>query len=207
MSFARKEYAERVRDDIQYIESLGYQIVGTVSDGGKGVVRGIAQALPHKPHQICLAHVHREARKGVGKYPKDPHLLRLKRLIDHVWLLESKEALSWWLCDLQQWIDGNQIFLQEYSHDAIHRKWWFTHSKVRRSVRILVTAAKTSFTFLKGHPLMPRTTNEVEGLNTNITSKWLTHRGLSPTRWQPFLRWFLYFRNQHFLSQLKNSSA
>lgn len=204
-SFSRREWGNHIAKDLGYIKQLGYHFDGFVTDGGTGVTKGVQKAFPSRPHQICLVHVHREASRGLGKYPKTYQLKKLKKLVDHLFLIESKEALKWWIEEVVIWTRINETYLKEVTHDPIHKKWWYTHKKVRRTIQILLSAPKTSFVFTKGHPLMPRSTNEVEGLNALLSRRFRSHTGLATHRWKQLLNWFIYFRNLYFVSQLKKN--
>ncbi len=139
---------------------------------------------------------------AMGRYPKDERVKKLKRLADHIWLIESKEALNWWKDRLQHWIDKNRDYLLEYKRDNLGH-WWYIHKGVRKAVRILVSLPDTSFKFLD-HPLMPKTTNELEGSISVLSRKHHLHKGLKRERVKPFLQWFIYFYNRKLLSQRKN---
>ncbi len=200
----KKEYGSLIAKDLEDLKLQGYRFSGFITDGGTGVTKAIKKVHPHSPHQICLAHIHREAVKGVGKKPKDTRLWRLKVVVDHLWLIESPSALRFWKKAVFTWIQANQAYLKEYAHDDVTSRWWFIHKKVRRTVAILLKAPELSFVFLrKNHWLIPKTTNAIEGINGNVSIKWLIHRGLKRERWSNFLLWFVYYRNRKYVSQKK----
>lgn len=201
ISVAGKEVATKVAKDLRHLLSLGYRFSGVVSDGGTGITKAIWEILRHLPHQVCLAHVHRQVTNALGRYPKDERVKRLKQLADHVWLIESKEALGWWREQLRQWVQENRSFLNEYRRDE-EGHWWYIHRGVRKAVRILTSAPDFSFTFLD-QPLMPKTTNELEAQFGHLGKRWLAHRGLKKERWEKFMRWFIYFYNQEKLTSRK----
>ncbi|MFH1720063.1 MAG: hypothetical protein ABH856_00420 [Patescibacteria group bacterium] len=89
ISVVGREAATKIVKDLHFILSLGYRFTGIVSDGGTGM----AMSFLTYPHQICLAHLHRDVIAAIGMYPKSERIRELKRLADHVWLIESKEAL------------------------------------------------------------------------------------------------------------------
>ena len=163
-----------------------------------GIRNAVFKLLGNIPHQICMAHLHRDVVNSIGRYPKDERVKKLKRLANHIWLIESKEALNWWRDKLQQWITKNRDFLLEYRTD-VDGHWWYIHKGVRKAVRILVSLPDTSFKFLD-HPLMPKTTNELEGSISVLSQKHNIHRGLKRERVKPFLSWFIYFYNKKLLS-------
>jgi hypothetical protein len=205
-SIRKSERSTQIKNDLESIVERGYQIDGVVSDGAKGFIGATAQVFPHKPHQICLAHMHRQATRGLGRRPKEYQLQRLKSLADHVWKIESKEALKWWLQELNTWGKLNRSYLQEYTHDSKSGRWWYTHRNARSTLSKLIKASETSFKFLD-QPLMPKTTNGMEGTFSNLRIKWQIHKGLKQERWENFVGWFIYLRNKNILAGRKNNTV
>lgn len=195
-----REAATRIEKDLKKI-NLNYLFTGIVSDGGTGIVSAVNEVFPHTPHQICLAHLHRGIISAIGRYSRDYRIQELKRIADHVWLIESKEALRWWKGRLNDWIKRNNSFLKEKRYDLDYN-WWHIHKGARKAVATLLDLPKTSFKFLD-YPLMPKTTNEIEAQFGHLGKRWLAHRGLKRERWEYFLKWFVYFYNQEKLSQKK----
>ena len=198
ISVVGKEVATKIAKDLRYLTVLGYRFTGVVSDGGTGIVKAVAEVFPHKPHQICLAHLHRDVINAIGKYPKSERVKDLKRLADHVWLIESKEALRWWKKEVEEWVNSHNAFLKERKYDLDYN-WWYIHKGVRRATVILQALPDTSFKFLD-YPLMPKTTNELEAQFGHLGKRWLAHRGLKTEKWEYFMLWFVYFYNQEKLS-------
>lgn len=199
ISVIGREAATKIMKDLRFILSLGYRFTGIVSDGGTGIMKAVADVFPHCPHQICLAHLHRDIINAIGRYPKSERIKDLKRLADHVWLIESKEALKWWKKQVDEWIKSHNTFLKEKRYDLDYN-WWFIHRGVRRAIATLQELPHTSFKFLD-HPLMPKTTNELEAQFGHLGKRWLAHRGLKTEKWEQFMRWFVYFYNQDKLSR------
>lgn len=198
ISVVGREAATKIAKDLKHLLSLGYRFSGVVSDGGTGIVKAVADVFSHIPHQICLAHLHRDCINAIGRYPKSERVKELKRLADHVWLIESKEALQWWKQQVNNWIKSHHAFLKEKKYDLDYN-WWYIHKGVRRTVSILTSLPDTSFKFLDS-PLMPKTTNELEAQFGHLGKRWLSHRGLKTEKWQHFMKWFVYFYNQDKLS-------
>lgn len=204
ISVAGKEVATKISKDLQVLRNQ-YRFTGVVSDGGTGITKAITMVLGHIPHQRCLAHLHRQATSALGRYPKDDRVKQLKMIADHLWLIESKEALRWWTKELNRWVRNHWRYLRERKYDD-QGHWWYIHKGVRKTVRILVSAPDTSFTFLD-HPLMPKTTNEIEAQFGHLAKRWLAHRGLKRSRWELFLKWFVYFYNQEKLAASKRERS
>lgn len=194
IAIAGREVTTKISRDLKIIREMGYRFTGIVSDGGTGIVGAVDRVFPHIPHQICLAHLHRGIIAAIGRYPREERVRELKALADHVWLIESKEALRWWEEQLKHWITSHNAYLKERRYD-IDYNWWYVHKGVRKAVATLQELPYTSFKFLD-YPLMPKTTNEIEAQFGHLGKRWLAHRGLKRERWKYFLTWFVYFYNQ-----------
>ena len=167
-----REVASKISRDLIAIRTIGYRFTGVVSDGGTGIIGAVNVVFPHIPHQICLAHLHRGIIAAIGRYSKDERVRKLKALADHVWLIESKEALTWWQEQLSKWIDSHNAYLKERRYD-IDYNWWYIHKGVRHAVATLKELPYTSFKFLD-YPLMPKTTNEIEAQFGHLGKRWLS---------------------------------
>jgi predicted RNA-binding Zn-ribbon protein involved in translation (DUF1610 family) len=205
ISVVGREAATKIVKDLRHLLDLGYRFTGIVSDGGTGIVKAVRDVFFNAPHQICLAHLHRDVINAIGKYPKSERVRNLKHLADHVWLIESKEALRWWRNQVNDWAVSHNAFLKERKYNLDYN-WWFIHKGVRRAVSILQSLPDTSFKFLD-YPLMPKTTNEIEAQFGHLGKRWLAHRGLKTEKWEFFMKWFVYFYNQDKLSPKKTKKV
>jgi len=204
-SFMKREFGSLIFKNLKIIHEKGYRFTGIVSDGGTGIRNAVIRMYGHIPHQICMAHIHRQATSGLGKYPKEERVRQLKKLADHMWLVESKEARAWWKDQVNAWIQTHGMFIGQTRWDTTGH-WWYIHGGVRKCVRALKTAYEDCFAFLN-HPLMPRTTNEIEATIGNLSMKHLIHRGMKRENLEPFIRWFIYFYNRNILSCRKTKEA
>lgn len=197
VSVMGNERGSKIAKDLELLKKQ-YRFTGIVSDGGTGIRKGVVAVFGRIPHQICLAHLHRDVINAIGRYPKRVTVQELKTLADHIWLIESKEALVWWREQVTIWVKQNNEYLKERRYDQ-DWNYWYIHKGARRAVAILASLHETSFKFLD-HPLMPKTTNELEAQFGHLSKRWLAHRGLKQTRWEQFMKWFVYFYNQEKLS-------
>lgn len=201
--FMSKEYGSLILKNLKALDAQGYRFTGIVSDGGTGIKKAVIKMYGAIPHQLCMAHMHRQATNTLGKYPKEEHMKELRKLADHMWLIESHEARAWWKDQVNTWIKTHGMYLGETRWDTTGH-WWYIHSGARKSVRSIKTAYEECFTFLD-HPLMPKTTNELEGSIGNLSMKHLVHRGMKREHLQPFIAWFIYFYNRRILAQRKTT--
>lgn len=196
-SFMPKEYGSLILKNLQELDQKGYHFTAIVSDGGTGIKKAVVKMYGAIPHQICMAHMHRQATNSLGKYPKERHMRQLKSLADHMWLIESKEARQWWKEQVNDWIKTHGLYLGATRWDT-KGNWWYIHSGARKSVRAMKTAYEECFRFLD-HPLMPKTTNEMEATIGTLSMKHLIHRGMRRERLQQFIAWYIYFYNKKLL--------
>jgi len=193
-----REVGTKIAKDLRLVKHMGYHFTGIVSDGETGIFKAVQEVFPHAPHQICLAHKHRDIIASIGRYPKQERIKELKILADHIWFIESREALEWWKEQVKDWIKRNRDYLKEKRYDIEYNSWYI-HKGSRRTVTILQELPQTSFKFLD-HPLMPKTTNELEAQFGHVGKRWLAHRGLKRERWEKYLKWFVYFYNKEKIS-------
>lgn len=204
-SFMKREFGSLIFKNLKIIHEKGYRFTGIVSDGGTGIRNAVIRMYGHIPHQICMAHIHRQATNGLGKYPKEERVQQLKKLADHMWRVESKEAREWWKNQVNAWIQTHGMFIGQTRWDTTGR-WWYIHGGVRKCIRALKTAYEDCFAFLN-HPLMPKTTNEIEATIGNLSMKHLIHRGMKREKLEPFIHWFIYFYNRNILSCRKTKEV
>ena len=132
----KREYGSYIAEDLLEIKYMGYRFYGIVSDGGKGVRTGVNEVYKFKPHQICLAHVTRNAAKSIGKRSKEERIQELRRLIYDMWKIENEEALYYWYSKVLTWEKRNIQYLRERRYDNTGRKW-FVHRGARKAIRLI----------------------------------------------------------------------
>lgn len=194
VSVAGKEASTKIVKDLAIVKTH-YRFTGIVSDGQTGIIKAVSTIYPHIPHQVCLAHLHRQATGALGHTSQNWRIRELKALADHVWKIESKEALRWWINQVDTWYWHHWEFLCESRKDAESGKRWYIHKGARKAFGILKRLPYTSFVFLD-HPTMPKTTNELEAQFKHLGKRWSVHSGLKKHRWENFLRWFVYMYNK-----------
>src|SRR3989338_7024706 len=124
VSTAAREVSSKIKKDLTYLVTIGYRFAAVVSDGGTGIEAAVSTVLRFTPHQICMAHMHRQIISAIRQKPKDYRVKELKELADHIFLIESKEALQWWKDKLRLWKDNNHTFLVEYKWDNTGKIWY-----------------------------------------------------------------------------------
>jgi transposase-like protein len=170
---------------------------GIVSDWKGSIVSGVGIYFHGIPHQRCLIHVIREAKRWL---PKKTPFMFTKELRDIALLLPKikthKEAAVW-KAMLIRWEKnyGHLLIEKTYSQTETTRngaRWWYTHKDLRRGWRLLTDNWYPFFVYLD-HPLIPKDNNSLEGVNSQAKRFLGNHRGMKTPQQVSFLFWYLAF--------------
>ena len=82
------------------------------------------------------------------------------------------------------------------------KKWWYTHGNLRSAIRLLTQNHEYTFAYLE-NPLLPKTNNSLEGINSQIKTKLGIHRGMKFSQQVSFIFWLLAFSRIKSRSDLK----
>lgn len=189
-----KELKSIIKKDLLHISAEGYSVCGIVSDGGKPILGAIQHVYPRVPHQVCLAHMHRQLIASIGRYPKEYCLQLLKRLSDMVWWIYTHNEKYAWYTLVTHWQERYHEYTDAKRMDT-EGNWWYIHKGARRALRTMESIYENSFVFIE-YPNLPRTTNQIEAQFGHLGRRFLAHRGLRNSRWKSFLKWFVYFYNE-----------
>lgn len=166
---------------------------GIISDWKGSIVSGVSIFFPHLPHQRCLAHVVRQAKRLLPK--KSPFLsTRLLRAIAgklvHV---RSEQEKRTWIFSLIQWERQYDHRLKERTvGTGTKKKWWYTHGNLRRGWKLLTQDWEPFFIHLD-YPLIPHSNNSLEGVNSQLKKALGNHRGMKVSQQASFAFWYFTF--------------
>jgi len=167
---------------------------GAVSDWKGSIVATVASHFGSIPHQRCLAHVDRQAKRLLPLHSPYEATQALRRIASMLILVETPTDPHVWQTALERWETQYGYMLKEKTQapTGISRSWWYTHGNLRRAWRLLTQDQSPLFVFLTNR-LIPKTNNALEGVNSNLKQKLGDHRGMSTTRQAAFLSWYLAF--------------
>lgn len=177
---------------------------GAVSDWKGAIVASIASYFGEIPHQRCLAHIIRQAKRLLPKYSPFEATQRLRKIAKDLLLVETVHDPHVWKTSLLRWEKQYGFMLKEKTvgGPTIKKKWWYTHGNLRRAWRLLTHDQNPLFVFLT-NPLIPKTNNALEGVNSNLKQKLGDHRGMSTARQASFLSWYMAFTRMETEKDLK----
>ena len=177
---------------------------GAVSDWKGAIVASIASYFGIISHQRCLAHIIRQAKRLLPKYSPFEATQRLREIAKDLLLVETVHDPHVWKTSLLRWEKQYGYMLKEKTIGGpfIKKKWWYTHGNLRRAWRLLTHDQEPLFVFLT-NPLIPKTNNALEGVNSNLKQKLGDHRGMSTARQASFLSWYMAFTRVRTKKDLK----
>jgi len=168
--------------------------VGVISDWKGAIVAAVTSHFGSIPHQRCLAHVDRQAKRLLPLYSPYEATQALRRIASLLMYVETPKDPNVWKAYLTRWEKQYGYMLKEktIAQPGMKKKWWYTHGNLRRAWRLLTHNQAPLFIFLI-NTLIPKTNNALEGVNSNLKQKLGDHRGMSTTRQVSFLSWYMAF--------------
>lgn len=205
-SFMSSESYESIHQDLEVLAvNLNDHLpAGAVSDWKGSIVTGVASHFGNIPHQRCLAHVDRAAKRLLPKHSPYEATQALRRIASMLILVETPTDPHVWQTALLGWENQYGYMLKEKTHAPTDssRSWWYTHGNLRRAWRLLTHEQDPLFVFLINR-LIPKTNNALEGVNSNLKQKLGDHRGMSVARQTAFLSWYMAFTRSKSDTDLK----
>lgn len=178
---------------------------GVISDWKGSIRSGVDINLGQTPHQRCLTHVGREAKRLLPKRSSFQAVIVLRRLAKLLLQIKTKKEERSWKGELIGWemAFGHLLKEKTISNDINgSKKWWYTHGDLRRAWRLLTDDWYPFFVFLD-HPLIPNTNNSLEGVNSQAKRSLGNHRGMKTLQQVSFLFWYLTFTRTKSKQELK----
>jgi hypothetical protein len=205
-TFMKSESYETVGRDLKALTTHLDELdpVGAVSDWKGSIVAAVASHFGDIPHQRCLAHADREAKRLLPLNSPFAATQALRRIASMLMLVEKPTDPHVWQTVLNRWENKYGCMLKEKTHApmGLTRSWWYTHGNLRRAWRLLTHNQDPFFVFLINR-LIPKTNNALEGVNSNLKQKLGDHRGMSVTRQAAFLSWYMAFTRSKSPEDLK----
>lgn len=205
-SFMVSETYEAIGRDCKSLrDRLDHHLpMGAVSDWKGSIVAAVTSHFGNIPHQRCLAHVTRAAKRFLPLNSPFEATKKLRWIAKSLMLLETHRDPSVWQRMLIRWEKQYGYMLTEKTQAPMGetRHWWYTHGNLRRAWRLLTYDQNPLFMFLI-NPLIPNTNNALEGVNSNLKQKLGDHRGMKVPRQAAFLSWYMAFTRVNTEKDLK----
>ena len=198
-SYHQSESYEAIRTDLNTLTTLlgSHQPSGVISDWKGSIVSGVSDYFDHLPHQRCLIHVLREAKRWLLKRSPFIFTRELRDIALDLIKIKTKREVIDWKARLISWEKayGHLLTEKTYSQTEVTKtgpRWWYTHKDLRRAWYLLTNNWYPFFVHL-GHPLIPKDNNSIEGVNSQAKRFLGNHRGMKTPQQVSFLFWYLSF--------------
>ena len=177
--FVKTETVAMYVKGVNTLLSMGYEIVGIVCDGR----RGLLKAFGDIPVQICQFHRQKTVRKYLTSKPKTEAARELKRLSD----ILAKTDKESFVGAFEEWHDKWGKYLNERTEEAGTGKTHYTHKPLRSAYLSIRNNLPYLFTWYDHMGSgIPNTTNIIDAHFSQLKSRLLCHNGLSRRRKQKF---------------------
>ncbi len=154
-----KERNQDYNQGLEHLKSLGFDIVGVVADGLKGLRNSILEV----PCQYCQFHQKQRIRQLLTLNPRMQAAQELQQIVAQ--LTQSNRVVFSRL--LEDWKERWPDFLSEKTYDDNGVNFCYTHRKLRAAYRSLKEHLDVLFTY-QDFPsgTMPNTNNALESFNS-----------------------------------------
>ena len=158
-SFHKSESYGALHEDLIKLSGLiaqsgGNYPVGAVSDWKRAIVTAVASHFGPIPHQRCLSHVLRLAKKLLPKNSPIEATLKLREITLDLKNISDNNEKEQWQEEIAQWEKQYGHLLKEKTVGLPEnkKKWWYTHGNLRRAIRLLTKDQDNLFKFLPTSP-------------------------------------------------------
>ena len=193
--FATREDQNEIASDLLYIRDLGYEIIGITTDGGDNIIRAVEYVFPDVPRQRCIVHVQRECLNSITQRPRSTEAKLFRNLIHQLSIVRTVNDKLWWLNVYHRWVEDNEEYVFQKGIVSYSKREYYMHDDLRKAYIHLKRALPNLFTYID-HPGVPKTTNALEAFFGHIKDQIRSHRGLSESRIDNFIKWFLFFNDE-----------
>ena len=193
--FAKSEDDDEIASDLQNIRSMGYVIAGITTDGGDNIIRAVQYVYPDVPRQRCVVHVQRECLRWITQHPRSPEARLLRSLVQKLSVVTNRNDMLWWMKMYENWVEENAEYACEKGRNPSTGQLYFVRDDLRKAYIHLMRSLPNVFTYIDS-PGVPKTTNSIESFFGHIKDHLRLHRGLSETRVDNFIKWYLFFNDE-----------
>jgi len=173
--YVNHETVQKYISGIDNLKSKGWNILGIVCDGKRGLFR----AFNGIPVQMCQFHQVAIITRYITRNPKLEAGKELKSIVQRLCHSNQEEFQRMMITWENKW----RLFLNERTHNADTGKWHYTHRRLRSAIRSLKTNFSCLFTYQKYPDLhIPNTTNSMEGTFSRLKTKLRIHSGIKQWR-------------------------
>ena len=189
--FVKSETNADYQEGLNYLESRGFEILGVVSDGRRGLVRIFSKY----PYQICQFHIQKGVSLLLTRNPKSDAGKDLKMLNDA--FVKEKWTYIQFMEEIENYLKKHLDYLNEMSETNPDKH---KHRRLRKALNKYNLNHKHMFSCQKDINLnyqIPNTTNKIDGGVFSPMKKLLNnHSGTTKQRRKGLIIEFLNSRGK-----------
>ena len=154
-------------------------------DGNPNVISVLRQLWPDVLVQRCLVHIQRQGLSWCRTSPRTTYARRLRQIFLQVTRIRSPADRDMFLGSVTDWENsyGSQI--------SGRRETGYVFSDIKRARSMLLRALPDMFHYLD-NPLIPTSTNGLEGYFSRLKSHYRQHRGLRNDKRGKYFQWYFH---------------
>lgn len=157
-------------------------------DGNPHVIRAFRTYWPGITIQRCLVHVQRQGLMWCRRSPKRTDAKKLRLLFLNVTSIRTREQRHQFLKQLASWEE-------RYGHRiASSQETGWVFSDLKRARSMLIAALPDMFHYMND-PLIPTSTNGLEGYFARLKQRYRQHRGMREESRRTYFQWYFSLCN------------
>lgn len=172
------------------LKEQGLNPLYIVMDGEISVIRAIRLVWPKTKIQRCLWHIQREGMRWLRTYPKTQAGKELRTLLSTLCAIKTIKERNVFIKGYKTWLIQYRNFVKSLSPTNIAFK------DLKRTMVLITNALPNMFHYLKA-PIIPSTTNLLEGYYSRLKAYYNNHRGLTQKHKIHYLKWYCYLKNNN----------
>lgn len=167
---------------------------GAISDWKGAIVAAVGGHFGGIPHQRCLTHVVTLGKRLLPENSPYEATRKIRVIANELTYVGTKLEMVDWMWNLEVWKQeyGPMLKNKTLGGPTTKKKWWYTHGNLRRGFNLLTHDQNPLFVYLD-YPLIPKSNNSLEGVNSQAVQKLGDHRGMKISQQVAFLSWHLTF--------------
>ncbi len=172
-------------DFLGNLEEMGLRPTSFTIDGNPNVMKLVHKFWPGAVVQRCLVHIQRQGLSWCRTSPKTPYARRLRKIFSRVTSIRTPG-------DRDRFLELVTDWERKYGAQLSTRpETGYVFSDIKRARSMLIRALPDMFHYLED-PLIPISTNGLEGYFSRLKSRYRQHRGLSPRKRKLYFAWYFH---------------
>jgi len=175
----------QLREFLERVIPVGLCPSSFTVDGNPKTIKVIRKLWPDVVVQRCLVHIQRQGLSWCRTSPNTAYARQLRKIFLQVTKIRTLADRDTFLSAVIDWESkyGSRI--------SVRRETGYVFSDIKRARSMLLRALPDMFHYLDT-PLIPISTNGLEGYFSRLKSRYRQHRGLRKEKRDDYFRWYFH---------------